>query len=321
MNDSSLADWYSNISQWVGKWRNGVLRLGFLLFALVLVAPVYDTTLTLKADEAAVIVDSWTGKASTIIGPNTYTVGLFQTATVYSLAPQMYIMSGVAQYGMSTDAVTARTHEGQEVAIDLSLVYRINPDQLISIHQRWQQTYAEDFIRPTLRYFVRDGVAESDAPSLYYPGRRAPVLQQIQEKLQSRLYDEGFVFMELVIDHIQFSDQFREYQNKIATPAPDNFSTPSPLILTLQSQAIATQAVIGATRQAEYNQRATDMIQNATSAYITATAAAERRDSLLKAGILVIQPDEVVVIVQSETGTLLRVGQPGTELYNPSLRN
>src|SRR5690606_17777038 len=77
--------------------------------------------------------------------------------TVYPVRQQEYTMADEASEGatIGQDAVVARTSDGQEVRLDVTVLYNLGPNQLNLVHQRWQQTYESQFIRPTVRNVVR----------------------------------------------------------------------------------------------------------------------------------------------------------------------
>ena len=46
------------------------------------------------------------------------------------------------------DSITARTADGQEIFVDASIIYSIEPSQVIQVHIDWQDTYVEGLVRP-----------------------------------------------------------------------------------------------------------------------------------------------------------------------------
>ena len=59
---------------------------------------------------------------------------------LYKISRQTYTMSVAAQEGQVTgdDSIRARTKDGQEVFIDASIIYSIDPNQVIPLHINWQ---------------------------------------------------------------------------------------------------------------------------------------------------------------------------------------
>ncbi|MGJ3238684.1 MAG: SPFH domain-containing protein [Anaerolineae bacterium] len=68
------------------------------------------------------------------------------------------------------DAIEARSIDGQEVLIDLTIIFTIDPDQVNLVHRNWSsvpQGYVEGLIRPTLRSLTRDVIATARAEEIF----------------------------------------------------------------------------------------------------------------------------------------------------------
>lgn len=79
----------------------------------------------------------------------------------YDVSRQTYTMSSLQFEGdlEGDDAVEARTSGGQQVQIDVTVIYRINPDEVNRVHVNWpDDRYRNELIRPLLRSVVRDAV-------------------------------------------------------------------------------------------------------------------------------------------------------------------
>ena len=44
---------------------------------------------------------------------------------------------------MGDDSITARTANGQEIFVDSSVIYQIDPDQVVKVHILWQNRYPD----------------------------------------------------------------------------------------------------------------------------------------------------------------------------------
>ena len=83
-----------------------------------------------------------------------------ESVIYYPISKQNYTMSGVTNEGQVTgnDSVSARTSDGQEVKIDASVIFAIDPAQVIDVHIAWQDRYGSDLVRPLARGEIRDAV-------------------------------------------------------------------------------------------------------------------------------------------------------------------
>lgn len=55
---------------------------------------------------------------------------------------------------------SVRASDGQEIRLDLSIIFRINYEQVVALHADWQDRYIEDFVRPVIRSLVRTQVSQ-----------------------------------------------------------------------------------------------------------------------------------------------------------------
>src|SRR5512145_487187 len=81
-----------------------------------------------------------------------------EQVVTYSISNQTYTMSAAAQEGQvpGDDSIRARTKDGQEVIIDASVIYQIDPDKVVPLHIVWQNRYEDGFVRPEVRGIIRD---------------------------------------------------------------------------------------------------------------------------------------------------------------------
>ena len=94
-----------------------------------------------------------------VTGPNRSAQGctgscpFFENVKPYSVARQTYTMASSAGEGQvqGDDSIEARTKDGQQVYLDASVIYAIDPKQLINLHIRWQGRYEDNVVRPVVR--------------------------------------------------------------------------------------------------------------------------------------------------------------------------
>ena len=81
-----------------------------------------------------------------------------ESVIYYPISKQTYTMSGVSSEGQVSgdDSVSARTSDGQEVKIDASVIFAIDPAKVIDVHIAWQDRYGSDRVRPLSRGEIRD---------------------------------------------------------------------------------------------------------------------------------------------------------------------
>jgi regulator of protease activity HflC (stomatin/prohibitin superfamily) len=135
-----------------------------------------------------------------------------QVVTIYPVSRQSYTMSGNSQEGAANaDAITARSVDGQEVNIDMTVIFRLQEgDGLNTIHRDWSNEpggYLEGLIRPTIRSTVRDVVASFEAESIYGIGRE-DMDAEIERRLTDILADDGIIITDSLVNDVNFSNEF-----------------------------------------------------------------------------------------------------------------
>ena len=224
--------------------RGGVILaiIGFLLGIVFLI--VGEGLLIVNPTERVVVFNSLTGELEAEArepGLHVIIPGIQQTF-VYLVSRQEYTMSSSVGEGSNIrsnidDAIEARSIDGQEVSIDITIIFTIDPGNVNAVHVNWSdipQGYVEGLIRPTLRSLTRDVVATARAEEIFgsaviasdedgadvvpveadstrpnlSPNSRAEVQAEIERRARVELGDEGFTVVEVLLNEINFSVDF-----------------------------------------------------------------------------------------------------------------
>ncbi|MBU6334464.1 MAG: prohibitin family protein [Chloroflexi bacterium] len=127
----------------------------------------------------------------------------------YPISWQTYTMARTPAEGQraGNDAIVARSSDGQEVAIDCSVIYRIIPEQAVRIHIEWQERYQEDYIRAVSRGVVRT-IASNYTAEEINSAKRQNLEQAINDQLRADFQDKGFALDRFVLRNIAFSADY-----------------------------------------------------------------------------------------------------------------
>jgi regulator of protease activity HflC (stomatin/prohibitin superfamily) len=104
------------------------------------------------------------------------------------------------------DSVSARTSDGQEIAIDASVIFSIDPTKVIDVAIKLQYRY-EDLVRAQARGIIRDAVAQYRVDQVIST-ERANMSEQIRSTLASKLSDNGLILDDFVLRNITFSAEY-----------------------------------------------------------------------------------------------------------------
>lgn len=136
-------------------------------------------------------------------------VPLFEEVIRYPIIIQSYTMSGRPYEGeeLGDDAIRARTADGQLVIIDVTVLFRVLPDQAVQLHINWQDRYVHDFIRPGLRAFVRSQAARFNVDEINSEKRTA-FEEALNDLTKAHTRDTGIDPLSILVRNITFSPEY-----------------------------------------------------------------------------------------------------------------
>lgn len=203
--------------------RGRVARPGILIFILSLIGAIAMTIVNsglvlVQPDERAVVFRQIGGDISAL-RPEPLTPGLkwvipfVEDAIPYSIARQNVTMVGsAAEVGAQTNTgagVRGRSSDGQEVLVDVTILYTVNALRVNDVHKSWRDTYEQNFIVAQTRSVLRDAIDDFTAEEIF-SGARTEVQNKTFAVLDPKFEDEGFVLIEVLIRDVTFSPEFAD---------------------------------------------------------------------------------------------------------------
>jgi regulator of protease activity HflC (stomatin/prohibitin superfamily) len=178
------------------------LILSFLAAGLVFVQP-EDRGVVISAVNSA-------GYRPQPLGPGLHLVipGL-EYVIRYPISKQNYTMSIAATEGQiqGDDSVTARTLDGQEIFVDASIIFSIDPAKVVDVHIAWQDRYDKDLVRPIARGIIRDAVSQYRVDEVVST-KRFDLTQQMSDTMEKKLAENGLLLIDFVLRNITFSPEY-----------------------------------------------------------------------------------------------------------------
>ncbi|MFZ4816824.1 MAG: SPFH domain-containing protein [Phototrophicaceae bacterium] len=198
--------------------RGGIILAVFGLVLGGLFQLISQGVVVVRPTERAVVFRTLSGELTTPRGPGTsIIVPVFEEAIIYSTGVDNYTMSATPNEGdvLGDDAVTARTEDGQEVSLDITILFRVDGsgESINHLHTSWydvnraRPNYRDGFVRPTVRALTRDVTSRFTANEIYGVGRD-DMVEQMQADITARFADEGLLVEDLLLRNVTFSDQF-----------------------------------------------------------------------------------------------------------------
>lgn len=197
--------------------RGQMLKNGRLIILGGLVAAILVTTLSsglvfVEPQERGVVISAIAprGYREVALDPGLrWIVPFVERVVLYPISRQTYTMSIVDFEGQiqGDDSITARTADGQELYIDASIIYQIDPEEVITIHILWQDRYSNDLVRAQSRGIIRDAVSQFGVEGVVSTNR-LEMVQMVNDALTIKFKDNGLILVDFVLRNITFSPEY-----------------------------------------------------------------------------------------------------------------
>jgi len=192
--------------------RNG----GIIILAAVLIAVVATSfsagLVFLQPEERGVVISALQtgGVRQATLEPGLHWILPFAEYVIrYPISKQTYTMSIAPSEGavIGDDSVAARTADGQEIFVDASVIFSVDPASIIKVHIAWQGRYAEELIRPQSRGIIRDVVSQYGVDAIV-SSKREEMSSLISETLRTKLAENGILMDAFILRNITLSEEY-----------------------------------------------------------------------------------------------------------------
>jgi len=171
--------------------------------ALILVVGVVSSSIK-QIDAGEVGVQTLFGKVQgQVLGSGLNIVDPLVEVHPFVVKTQNYTMSAIRDEGdkVGDDAIRVLSSDGLEVIIDLTVLYRVLPDQAPNIYREIGEDYKNVVVRPITRTKIRDNAVYFDAVSLYST-KRSEFYSRIFKDIESDFKKRGLFLEQILIRNI-----------------------------------------------------------------------------------------------------------------------
>ncbi|WP_440956386.1 prohibitin family protein [Methanosarcina sp. Mfa9] len=187
-----------------------IIRIIAIIFTILIIfsAAFGSIFVSIGAGEVGVKFNQFGGVEPDELGEGLHIVPPWISVTKYSVQSQVYTMSSQASEGerVGDDRINALTSEGLTLGMDISIRYRLIPADASSVHQKLGPSYAEKILRPTIKSVIREVVSRHTAMEIYGTQRQV-VAEEMQNELEARLSDDGFIVEEVLLRNVQLPER------------------------------------------------------------------------------------------------------------------
>jgi regulator of protease activity HflC (stomatin/prohibitin superfamily) len=138
-----------------------------------------------------------------------WVIPFFESVQVYPISYQTYTMSIATEEGQRAgdDSIAARTADGQEILVDSSVIFAVDPTQVVRVHVLWQDRYEEELVRAQARSIIRDVVSQFNVSEVVST-ERFTLIEQINVEMTEKLNENGLTLVDFILRNITFSDEY-----------------------------------------------------------------------------------------------------------------
>jgi len=199
----------------VQRTRKKDMKLSITTIAVLVVAALLLSTLSagvvvIDAREVGVVFNDFRGLRETSLDPGLHIVTPFVDHVYrYSTVQQAYTMSSTLEEGetLGDDSLWSRTIDGQKVSIDATVFFEVDGAKASYVHEKWQDRYLNDFVRPAVRGVTRTSISKYRVEEVYSL-KRDELQVAIEEELAAMFSEEGLAFKGFVIRNVNFTDEY-----------------------------------------------------------------------------------------------------------------
>ena len=194
------------------KTRGAVTGIIVALAAAVILNTVSAGLVFVQPQERGVVISAIEpdGYRKEVLQPGLrWVIPYAENVKTYSISKNTYTMSIAQLEGdiQGDDSIAARTADGQEVYIDASIIYSLDPNEVLSVHIIWQDRYLNGLIRPTVRGVIRDAVSNYKVNEVYST-HREELKKLIETEMTKSMSDNGLILSDFVLRNITFTAEY-----------------------------------------------------------------------------------------------------------------
>jgi len=168
----------------------------------------------IEPNERGVVISPYSFRApngylTEAIAPGLHWIVPGERVVQYDISRKTYTMSSSAAEGQTQgdDSIRARTKDGQEVFIDASIFYAIDPTKVIQLHINWQNRFEDEVVRPASRNAIRDAVSQYGVEEIVST-KRQEMEDLVTQIISSRLADNDLELVTFLLRDIHFSEEY-----------------------------------------------------------------------------------------------------------------
>lgn len=187
------------------------LKFSFLPVVIIGVLLFLDGFVSVPAGYAGVLYDRGRGVLAEELSPGLhFKIPFWQKSVLLNTRLQTYTMSIAVGEGdlYGDDSIQALTKDGQKIAMDVTIQYKIEPGQAPVLYEDIGLDYLDKIVRPVARSIVREVATNFNSKELFQIETRKDAESLIQKGISTKYEDNNLILVDALLRNIQFSPQY-----------------------------------------------------------------------------------------------------------------
>ena len=181
------------------------------VLAIIVIGAILASSITVVPAGHVGVVDFFGQVSTEELKPGIQFKTPLASVHLMSVRTQEYTMSISTEEGekYGDDSITALTKEGLTVALDITVLYRLQDSVADKIYTTIGEDYIGVIVRPQIRTVIREVIAKYEAKQLYSEERQKVALE-IAEKLEPELEKRGIALERVLLRNIKLPDSLTQ---------------------------------------------------------------------------------------------------------------
>ena len=209
----STISWMASSSLDVSNITSKLPSLNFVKWVFLLLFGflfIRSTLIFIPAGHVGVVYDMGRGVLPTSMkeGLN-FAIPFWQRITLFDVRLQEYTMSAAVDEGAlrKDDSLDAPTSDGQQVKVDATVLFRIDPAKAAEVYRTLGINYVDKIIRPFTRSQIRMVISRYTAPAIYSEKRQEAETIMTKE-LSDLISPKNIIVDKVLLRAVYFSPEY-----------------------------------------------------------------------------------------------------------------
>jgi regulator of protease activity HflC (stomatin/prohibitin superfamily) len=190
--------------------RNFLIGIIIGVIAIILI---FNSFVVVSGGHIACIYDIGRGILEKNLQPGLhFKLPFWQTAKEFNTRTQAFTMSSSEENVMSAtgekdDSMEAPTSDGQQVTIDVTVLFHLDPNKVNSLWQNIGEDYVQKIVKPMSRSQIRIVISQYTAIDIYSE-KRAEAVKKMTEEIKPMFAEKGIVLEEILLRKVTFTSEY-----------------------------------------------------------------------------------------------------------------